>query len=510
MRKHSFTLIGILIPLILFSQIKQTELQEQLEKIENSLSSKKAEYQKVCLDYEEARKKTAESKLEYETTKDNYQRGSNNVDLIPAEEMVKLLNKYKSADQAYKNAQESEERLKIAKTKLFNDIKELEKQKKNIKIDILKNKADKFDEELTKPIWTEGYGESVLDEDKTIKECKRLALEYARRDAMDKGGKVLIEAVTEIKDFQITRDELKSKAKVQIIEQDNSGDYGKVKQEIVGNVMKFSVKVRVKLQSATKYNPYRAQIAEMKGERISSGSYIDAEDSYLEDNIEGPLPDMTFVPIPGGSFMMGSNDGDSREKPVHRVTIKPFKMQTTEVTQAQWKAVMGNNPSHFKGYNLPVEKVSWNDCQKFIRKLNQLDPGKGYRLPTEAEWEYACRAGTTTKYYSGNNESDLKRVAWYVGNSGIKTHPVGSKEPNTWGLYDTHGNVYEWCEDWYYNSYNGAPTDGRAWTSSSGSSRVPRGGCWSNYQNGCRSAARRGFVPDYRNNDTGFRLARSL
>ena len=240
-----------------------------------------------------------------------------------------------------------------------------------------------------------------------------------------------------------------------------------------------------------------------------------------QKKITEPPPGMKFVRIPGGNFQMGSKSGDSDEEPVHRVNIKPFYIMTTEVTQAQWKAVMGNNPSHFKGDNLPVEKVSWNDCQEFIKKLNQRDPWKGYCLPSEAEWEYACRAGTTTKYYSGNSESDLKRVAWYYGNSGSKTHPVGQKQPNAYGLYDMHGNVWEWCEDWYHNSYNGAPINESAWVSPSGSARVLRGGSWINVpwlclsanrytQRSCRSASRGSSEPGYRSLNLGFRLARGL
>ncbi|MDP8229250.1 MAG: formylglycine-generating enzyme family protein, partial [Candidatus Electryoneaceae bacterium] len=194
--------------------------------------------------------------------------------------------------------------------------------------------------------------------------------------------------------------------------------------------------------------------------------------------IEGPLPGMNFSYIPEGSFMMGSNDGDSEEKPVRRVTVPSFYMMTTTVTQKMWVEVMGGNPSNFQGNNLPVEKVSWNDVQEFIRKLNRRDPGNDYRLPSESEWEYACRAGTTTKYHSGNSESDLARVGWYNGNSDDRTHSVGQKSPNAWGLYDMHGNVWEWCEDWYHGNYNKAPTDGSVWISPSGSRRVLRGGCW--------------------------------
>ena len=226
--------------------------------------------------------------------------------------------------------------------------------------------------------------------------------------------------------------------------------------------------------------------------------------SISGDKVTGPLSGMTFVKIPGGSFQMGSNDGDSNEKPVHKVTIRPFYMMTTEVTQGMWKKVMGNNPSNFKGDNLPVERVSWNDCQAFLKKLNSKYPGKTYRLPTEAEWEYACRAGTTTKYYSGNRDSDLGRVGWYRGNAGSKTHPVGQKSPNSWGLYDMHGNVYEWCSDWYGDYPSGSMTDPQG--PSSGKYRVLRGGSWSSGAYYCRSAIRYYSPPSSTYNIYGFRI----
>ncbi|MBZ0265914.1 SUMF1/EgtB/PvdO family nonheme iron enzyme [bacterium] len=222
-----------------------------------------------------------------------------------------------------------------------------------------------------------------------------------------------------------------------------------------------------------------------------------------------------FVTIPAGSFMMGSppNEEDLfvNEVPQHRVTIsKPFQMMKTEVTQEMWKSVMGNNPSNWKGDNLPVEQVSWNGCQEFIAKLNQRDPGKGYRLPTEAEWEYACRAGTTTRFNAGESVSDLARVGWYSGNSEYKTHPVGEKMPNAWGLYDMHGNVWEWCSDWYdvfyyQNSPSSNPTG-----SISGSYRVLRGGSWNNIGRHCRSADRNWSEPSYRfSYYYGFRVVRA-
>lgn len=245
--------------------------------------------------------------------------------------------------------------------------------------------------------------------------------------------------------------------------------------------------------------------------KYSSQNAISSNTSSTSSSFQSPsspLPGASFVKIPPGSFQMGSNEyGD--EKPIHTVNIKTFYMMTTEVTQAQWQAVMGNNPSYFKGDNLPVECVSWNDVQEFLRKLNQKDPGKNYRLPSEAEWEYACRAGTTTKFYSGNNDSDLDGIAWYSGNSHDKTHPAGQKCPNVWGLYDISGNVWEWCQDWYHDSYKGAPTDGSAWESPRGSYRVLRGGSWYNFPNFCRSASRSYNSPDRRSYGMGFRLVRS-
>jgi len=227
--------------------------------------------------------------------------------------------------------------------------------------------------------------------------------------------------------------------------------------------------------------------------------------------IDGPLPGMTFAKILAGFFIMGSNDGNSDEKPVHEEHIKSFYMMTTEVTQDQWFAIMGSNPSYFRGDNLPVENVSWNDCQEFIKKLNQKDYGKNYRLPSEAEWEYACRAGTTTKFYSGNSNLDLDGISWHSGNFDDKTHPVGQKRANAWNLYDMSGNVWEWCQDWCHDSYSGAPNDGSSWGSPKSDSRVLRGGSWFHNPKGCRSSYRYGVDPDGRGNGHGgFRLARDL
>ncbi len=216
-----------------------------------------------------------------------------------------------------------------------------------------------------------------------------------------------------------------------------------------------------------------------------------------------------FVAIEAGSFMMGNERYYDDQKPVHEVRIsKAFYMGKYPVTQSQWEAVMEGNPSHFNGPDLPVESVSWNEVQFFIKKLNEMEDTNEYRLPTEAEWEYACRADTETEYYFGDDENQLGLYAWYYDNSDRKTHPVGQKLPNTWGLYDMHGNVWEWVQDWYDYYKNGYSTDPEG--PDSGSGRVLRGGCWSNIAGNLRSADRGPNSPDSSNYGIGFRLARDL
>jgi len=220
---------------------------------------------------------------------------------------------------------------------------------------------------------------------------------------------------------------------------------------------------------------------------------------------------MKLIHIPAGEFMMGSpsdeKDRQNDEGPQHKVKIsKSFYMGVYEVTQKQYKAVMGNNPSNFKGDNLPVENVSWDDTVEFCRKLSQKE-GKTYRLPTEAEWEYACRAGTTTRFSFGDSDSGLDGYAWYSNNSGSKTHPVGQKNPNAFGLYDMHGNVWEWCQDWYGRSYysNSPAVDPQG--PDSGKARMLCGGSWGYNPWFCRSASRDWSSPDYRSSNLGFRVA---
>ena len=223
--------------------------------------------------------------------------------------------------------------------------------------------------------------------------------------------------------------------------------------------------------------------------------------------------EMVFVK--GGTFTMGSNDGMSNEKPTHQVTVSDFYIGKYEVTQKQWRAVMGSDPPelNFKDCDdCPVERVSWDDVQEFFKKLNQKT-GKNYRLPTEAEWEYAARGASTGSVSTGSTSAllyagsnNLDEVAWYTSNSASKTHPVGRKKPNELGIYDMSGNVWEWCSDRYGSYSNGSQTNPQG--SSSGSHRVNRGGSWFDGPQSCRVADRDSHSPDHRGNDLGFRLSR--
>jgi len=211
-----------------------------------------------------------------------------------------------------------------------------------------------------------------------------------------------------------------------------------------------------------------------------------------------------MVAIPGGTFSMGSNNGSSDEQPVLNVSLSAYYMGETEVTQALWQAVMGTNPSYHKDCDqCPVEQVSWDDAQRFIRNLNQLT-GKRYRLPTEAEWEYAAKGGQSYTY-SGSNV--IKEVAWYDGNSKGETHPVKQKRANGYGLFDMTGNVWEWCADWYAADYYSKSHDKNPEGPSTGNRQVLRGGSWDYSSEGCRVANRSGNNPSYSSIDDGLRLA---
>ena len=271
----------------------------------------------------------------------------------------------------------------------------------------------------------------------------------------------------------------------------------------------------------------------LKGDVNEDGNVDVADISTIIDIMAGELPKtrtfnvkgVTFsmVDVEGGTFRMGSDDAYFNEQPVHQVTVSSFSIGQTEVTQALWYAVMGQKPTtdgyqwsstHGLGDNRPAYNVSWNDCQEFITKLNQIT-GKQFRLPTEAEWEYAARGGNKSKGYKYSGSNTIGDVAWYgdnipsqtEGNSGYGTQPVATKQANELGIYDMSGNVLEWCSDWYGSSYYSSSPATNPTGPTSGSGRVIRGGSWYFNAGDCRVAIRGNFTPASRYYDLGLRLA---
>ena len=283
---------------------------------------------------------------------------------------------------------------------------------------------------------------------------------------------------------------------------------------LVGN-HKVEIKKDGYVTESKQVNILECQTATLAGMLSTNTTVSTATGSTLSGNtITIPVKNgisIDMVRVEAGTFTMGAtpemeNPYDD-EKPTHQVTLtNDYYIGKYEVTQALWKAVMGNNPSKFKGDNLPVEQVSWNDCQEFISKLNRIT-GKTFRLPTEAEWEYAARGGNKSRGYQYSGSSNLSDVAWYYDNSESRTHAVGSKQSNELGIYDMTGNVWEWCHDWkgYYSSSSQTNPTGAA----SGSHRVRRGGSWLYYARFCRSSYRGGSSPDCRDCDLGLRLVLS-
>lgn len=228
-----------------------------------------------------------------------------------------------------------------------------------------------------------------------------------------------------------------------------------------------------------------------------------------------------MISVPAGAFLMGATEADMKqvgrienELPLHQVTLSAFEISAYPVTQEQWQAVMGKNPSRFKSADRPVENVSWHDAQAFCQKLNALVETPGcaslqFRLPTEAEWECACRAGTQTIWPFGNDPEQLGQYAWFNGNAINQAHPVGKFMPNAWGAYDMLGNVWEWCADWFDEEYYASSPMENPQGPTSGQTRVLRGGAWNNYPNICRSASRNKLAPHIGSYLIGFRLARA-
>ena len=336
-------------------------------------------------------------------------------------------------------------------------------------------------------------------EEVTTKQCREMGRNAADEKAQKLGAVSLLKSVTEA-----------DLARLQVTE-------NKVKEELIALVMR---RKQLEPEESVKNGEYygkwsmwvKGQVPEslrpqagavLAGGKISPVAPVSTGQKTIKNSIG-----MELVLIPAGSFQMGSNDeGADNEKPVHQVTIsQAFYMGKTEVTQAQWKAVMGNNPSYFKGDDLPVETVSWQDAKEFIQKLNAKENTDKYRLPSEAEWEYAARAGSTTKWHFGDDESLLRDYAWYGNNSGNTTNVVAVTKPNKYGLYDMAGNVWEWNEDSWDDNYNTPRTQSPYKNSSE--YHLLRGGSWYDYTNYCRSTYRNNV--SYWGNRCGFRVVFSI
>ena len=263
------------------------------------------------------------------------------------------------------------------------------------------------------------------------------------------------------------------------------------------------------LPMRAKFCPRCGRPLQRTAEQVMSENHLNtsepSEQTFMVKGVE-----FKMIKVEGGTFSMGAtseqgSDADDDEKPVHSVTLSDYYIGETEVTQELWEAVMGSNPSRFKGNDQrPVEMVSWDDCQEFIKELNRLT-GKKFRLPTEAEWEYAARGGKYSRGYTYSGSDNADEVAWYDSNSGSKTHPVKTKKDNELGLYDMSGNVWEWCNDWWgcYQSYSQTNPTGP----SEGESRVLRGGGWCYFDMGVRVSRRDYLTPGYRHIIIGLRLA---
>jgi formylglycine-generating enzyme required for sulfatase activity len=344
-----------------------------------------------------------------------------------------------------------------------------------------------------------------------VKEIKKgfitVEVKKACFDSMKKNVEILRDKQAEVRfDMEPICGELAVTSEPSEAEWYLDGEYAGKTPGIKKNVIKGSHEVVVRKDG---YNDWSIYIDVSTGQQtVLQASLSNVPASKITNSI-----DMEFVYIEPGTFVMGSpsneKDRDVDEKQ-HEVTLtKGFYMGVTEVTQGQWIEIMRNNPSYFKfcGDDCPVEFVSWNEVQEFIKQLNKKEGADKYRLPTEAEWEYACRAGSTSRFSFGDSDSRLGEYAWFKSNSDHTPHPVGKKNPNDWGLYDMHGNVGEWCEDWYGDYPSGSMTDPEG--PSSGSFRVYRGGSWRSDASICRSARHDSRAQSSKDIVLGFRLVRN-
>jgi len=419
--------------------------------------------------------------------------------------LARTLEKKEEADPVLRLKQEQQEARK-KEQETINDLKE--------KISGLEAEIRELDERLNEVRGTEKMSRSILDEMHDLvkrKEEVQEKLEDAEKDLSSK-------------EERLREADVKRKEEMDALKADTKKDERKKRAAALKQDLRKYEKI-ISSPSVTdieniKISAWKALTA--KYPREAKGVDMgDTEELQFRVNFGGITNSMgmRFVLVQAGSFRMGSPVTEpyrSNDETRHKVTLKKsFYLQATEVTQAQWMEIMGENPSEFKkcGADCPVETVSWDDCQEFIRKLNEREHTNKYRLPSEAEWEYACRAGRASAFANGGitvcgceSDPNLDQMGWYCANSWRKTHPVGQKKINAWGLYDMHGNVWEWCRDWYGEYSEGAVVDPEG--ARYGPRRVIRGGSCLNYAEKCRAAYRYSYKTNVRMNNIGLRVAR--
>lgn len=357
-----------------------------------------------------------------------------------------------------------------------------------------------------------------LEQTQKAKAEKQAAIEQSQKESLLKQDEAAWEAAKEA--AENTKDERGKIAAYRAYLDDLEHVIHRVEAEKAIETLKKAEITRKIRQEAVEREQREKQEAEVEKKRLAEEvarqqvearkkqEAATAEKKRLAEEVahQKGLPEMVFVK--GGTFQMGSKDYED-SKPIHPVTLSDFEIGKYQVTQKLWQEIMGDNPSHFKeNENCPVEQVSWEDTQEFLKKLNARFPGRPYRLPTEAEWEYVARGGTQSKGFEYAGSTNLDEVAWYDKTADSRTHPVGLKNSNELGSHDMSGNVWEWCSDWYGIYTSGSQTNPQG--PSSGSDRVLRGGSWFSYPHGCRDSNRNGSAPADRYNVIGFRLARTI
>ncbi|MCE5286081.1 MAG: SUMF1/EgtB/PvdO family nonheme iron enzyme [Pelosinus sp.] len=514
------------------TEVKQQQIQQKIEyiaQLADKLTAAHLDLNQISASSEAIRKEQQSAKAAFDKAKDEYERASKSVEFIKPEVMANLTQNYqevkKKLDTANTNMQTAEYEVNAAQQTLNR----LATEKQQTEVDIQSLKGDLFDLAMQEKVWVEGYGEAVQSEDKSPIQCKELALTIAKRDAVERGGKALIESLTKVELLQVKEDTITVTSYAQIVSSDDSGDYGKFKKITEGDITKFVVKVRLQIMAAGAPNPFRQQVIFTQRSKVVPS----IQQSTIQSIDNKPVNDPSdMVLVEGGTFRMGDTMGDGfkLERPIHNVTVRSFYIGKNEVTFNEYdtfcEATGRSKPSdqRWGRGERPVIHVSWYDaidyCNwrsrmeglqlAYIRSGNNVTcdfNANGYRLPTEAEWEYAARGGQqcgSYKYSGSNNPDD---VAWSWGNSGQMTHPVGQKGSNELGIYDMSGNVWEWCWDWY-GDYSSSEADNPQ-GASAGAKRVYRGGSWFYDVRNVRVSYRCSYDPANSDSNIGFRLTRT-